>query len=519
MRKEMCVAVLLVCVLVMSSGCKSGQLKSPTIVQHTISHRLTGAGKVPAISASHGDRIVFRIVDTDDQCFRYNAETVTTPRAEAGLRTRGNPVVELPVTHDESTTAYKIRVTKRAGCTDTDGLEEVEWEIPVRELWNLAFAGGVARHDLIDPRVFLNPGTKDTDSNSTTPEVPGFFVSRNSDADDDFKVEGAAVSHLYLSSSLIRGVSVAPLTFGISIDDDRPSYLLGSSLRFGSRAFLTVGRIFGTRQRLPTALHQGDFTTDANALADLPTRAAESWFVGVSYSFLSSGVADLFRSRIGVPQNVQRPAGTPAPPTPPNPADGPQIKIDPAIAPALGGKITITGKGFQTPEAGSHLVIGPNNDKIASTSAAVTKWEDTKIEFILPASFYKDEPYTATVEVKVGSNGKGKADLTVPKKADPAAITLTPATAQSADERITVTGTGFGADRAATSQLIISTDQATTTFTATNESVIPTWSDTKIVFILPATFAPAAAAMTVKVEVKVGGESKGKADLTIPKKP
>ena len=498
------------------SGCSSTRTFSPKTVEHTLSHRNTGSGKVPAISASHGDTVLFHVIDTNDACFTYNAEEDTTPRAEANRR--GKTAVDLlPIKHDEATTSYRIRVRKRAGCTDADGLDEVEWEVPVRELWNLAFAGGAGRHDLVDPRYFLKEESRDVDNNPQTPAVAGFVVTRNPDADDDFKVEGTALSHLYLSSTLVRGVSVAPLSFGISIDRDRPSYLLGSSFRFGSRAFLTIGRIFGTRQRLPTALAEGDFTDDANALADLPTRAAESWFVGVSFSFLSSGVADLFRSRVGVPQGPKpapQPGGTTAN-TPPAPT-APEIKLDPTAASNPTEKITITGSGFSAPESGNQLLIGGSS--FASTNDAVIKsWSDAKIEFVVPEAKFQDAPHTEVIEVKVGSTSRGKKDLTIAKKPTPVSINVAPTTVTAANATITITGTGFGT-RPANGNLVIRNESVgTMTIPAANQIAIKSWTDTKIEFVLPAAFAPGAAELPLTVQVQVGGATKGEGQLKVAK--
>jgi hypothetical protein len=517
--------------ILIQAACASVDVSKVKTVDYTISHRHTGAGESPAISVAHGDKIVFHITDTDDSCFQYNTRAFDEPRpGQEAARQKLTQVDLPPVTHDEATTRYEITVSKIPSCSDTDGLQEVVWKIPVRELWNLSFAGGVARHDLVDPRFFLKAGTKDTDANSSTPEVAGFYVSRNSDADDDFKMEGAALSHLYLSSS-IRGVSWAPLSFGISIADTRPSYLAGTSLRFGSRAFLTVGRIFGTRQRLPTALAVGDFVTDANALADLPTRAAESWFVGISYSFLSNGVADLFRSRIGVPSPPKKQSSGDA--TPATQATDKKLVLDPPKQEAK-KDVIVTGTDFGTPEEGNHLKLSATigtaeiNDKVSSTDATSQKkviqsWSKDKIVFKVPEKFEQaDKPTAVTVEVVTGSTSRGKGDLSVAKKPAAPALTIDPKSTQTAGATITITGEGFG-ERPDGGKLVINSDLTTSTISATipasNQADITNWTDKKIVFLLPTQFVPRATDTVATIEIKIGDASKGKVDLAIPKKP
>jgi hypothetical protein len=519
----------------LQAACASVDVSKVKTVDYTISHRHTGAGETPAISVAHGDKIVFHITDTDDSCFQFNTKAFDEPRdkGQEAARQKLTQVDLPPVTHDEATTRYEITVSKTPTCKDADGLQEVVWKIPVRELWNLSYAGGVARHDLVDPRFFLKAGTKDSDANPITPEVAGFTVSRNSSADDDFKMEGAALSHLYLSSS-IRGVSWAPLSFGVSIDNARPSYLVGTSLRFGSKAFLTVGRIFGTRQRLPTALAIGDFITDANALADLPTRAAESWFVGISYSFLSNGVADLFRSRVGVPSPPKKQVTD-------NTTTDTQtsVKRFTLVPPQQGAgkKVTVTavtGTEFGTPEEGNHLTLSATigtakiKDPVSSTDAASEKkviqsWSKGEIVFKVPEKFEQaDKPTEVKVEVVVGSTSLGEEKLSVAAKPVAAALTIDPKSTQTAGATITISGESFG-DRPEGGKLVINSDLTTSTISATipasNNTDITDWKDKKIVFLLPSQFVPRAKDTVATIEVKIGDVSKGKVDLAIPKKP
>lgn len=67
------------------------------------------------------------------------------------------------------------------------------------------------------------------------------------------------------------------------------------------------------------------------------------------------------------------------PASPPGPAIA-----DPVLATLAGGPVRVTGRGFGAPRAGAALVLGDGTE-IASLDPAVARWEDGRVEALLPA--------------------------------------------------------------------------------------------------------------------------------------
>ncbi|MGZ5443330.1 MAG: IPT/TIG domain-containing protein [Thermoanaerobaculia bacterium] len=376
-------------------ACKSGQLAIPKItsVPYTIDHELHGPGELTPVSLEHGDKLDITIVNTKRSCYLYN---LTEDRPKDLERSGDDTVAELSISHDEATIAYIVNVTLRpakAGETACADPGARQWRIPVRARWNLSASGGFAGHGLTSPVFYLAPAERDKPGSTTTPKEKeqGFIVRRNRDAEDEHVIAGAALLNLYMSARGIKGITWAPLTFGLSVDQNRNDYLLGTSAKFGNRAYLTIGRVFGSVGRLRDGfVVDQTFTTDQNALGSSPTRRADAWFISMHFSFLDQGISNLFKTKLGVPvpgQQEPKPTDTSKKPTP-DPTSGEPgtpVKVKPP-----------TGQDFGAPAETSTVKFG----SVSTTSKDMgDKWKPTEISIITP-----DLP-PGSVNIVVTNNG------------------------------------------------------------------------------------------------------------------
>jgi len=375
-------------------------------VPYAIDHATTPDGDLQSVSIANGDTLRVDVVNTNTACFDFN---IVDKHAESFRKETSK---RLEAIHDEATTAYLVTVTKHSSGCDTETLPSRNWRLPVRPLWNLAFTGGVAKHRLVDKQYFLAPG-KDPKDNTTS----GFTVERDTTAEDTHKIVGTAMSHLYMSGPSWAGISWAPLSFGLSVDSDKPAYLVGTGLRLGTRAFLTVGRVYGSVARLPTGTTEHGFTTDANLLTNLPSRAADSTFIGISFSLLDKGVSHLLTSKLGVPVPV---ADTTSANNGSRAGQTDRVADSVSVTPNIAtdhDPVTLAGKGFGARDPTSVLVLGGDPPISSTDTTVVTNWSDTEIVFLVPAHFAPAaEEVRVTAEVKVGGGSKGVGHFTVPKK-------------------------------------------------------------------------------------------------------
>jgi hypothetical protein len=183
-----------------------------------------------------------------------------------------------------------VTATKKAGAQAACTLPNQTWEIDVFNLeWAAGFAGGFTLDWLTDPIFELDSGDQDG--------TMGAFVRRNRPAQDSTTLGLAAMVHLFHTNPDFlggRGVNWAPLSFGLGINDDSEArYFVGSSLHFQNKLYLTVGAVFGEEDRLPNGLHEGDFTTERNALATLDQRTDSAFFFALSYAFIDTAEGHL----------------------------------------------------------------------------------------------------------------------------------------------------------------------------------------------------------------------------------
>jgi hypothetical protein len=140
--------------------------------------------------------------------------------------------------------------------------------------WDLALTGGFVVTGLVDPVYALGSVSGQTSR----------VVIRASGQESSANLGVAMFGQVYHD----RYSWIAPLSVGIGIrGESRAVLYLGSALRLGSHAALTVGAAMGPVATLPAGVVEGRTLTETNLLLNLPTRTTRSWFAGVTYTFAS----------------------------------------------------------------------------------------------------------------------------------------------------------------------------------------------------------------------------------------
>ncbi|MGH8176844.1 MAG: hypothetical protein ACREV5_11340 [Steroidobacter sp.] len=287
----------------------------------TLDHETHAQTQQGSLRLRPGDAITFVVTNTYKPCFYYNAVSVDDPPAKGDAFLAEIPDdahFEFPrTTHDSGTAVYEVSATLKDGseCAERAkqlGLKSHEWSVDVETLgWSIGLAGAFAIDKLTDPVFFLEPAANGA--------VQGFTVGRDSSAEDDTNQDLAIMIHLYNSGwnrarpnasllhTLLDGVTWAPLSFGVGFKDNA-RYYLGTSLRFGDAGYLTLGKVFGKVDRLPSGMAVGDFTENGNALATLGARSDNAIFLSLSYKFLSTGLQGKLGGQFGAATPPASPA-------------------------------------------------------------------------------------------------------------------------------------------------------------------------------------------------------------------
>lgn len=282
-------------------GCPAGSQKV------TIDHRIGTVSPDGLITLRHKECFEIEIANTNTACILVNLEDIQTGLQARRLAATGS-AVSFPVTHDESISAYKVRVDVKASCaTSQPDLKALERLIPVETYgWTLGIAGAFTADGLTDPVFFLESGSRPKPDDPDTTET-GFIVRKRSDAENDLELGAATFVHLYHNDPDRLGgrwINWVPLSFGLGIGNGSEArYYFGTGVRFGTRAFLTGGAVLGSRNRLPEKLSDGDFTTDQNALGSRPDKTEVEWFVSLSLRGL-----DIDVSKLSAPFKTSAPA-------------------------------------------------------------------------------------------------------------------------------------------------------------------------------------------------------------------
>ena len=274
-------------------------------VEVVIDHEAGTRSPAGTLSLREGQRVRITVVRTRIDCFNLGQreERVSGGAADQAFDTVRRDSVSWVFDHDPSVATYiveaKLKPDADPGCKRL--MSEQNWPISVKTLgWSLAFAGAFVGDDLTDPVFFLEPGKNPSDSTQQ-----GFLVRAKPEAEDEYELGTAAMIHLVHTDperGRIRSLGDtkwAPVSFGLGINQGSDvRYLLGTSLQFGDQLYLSVGKVFGSRERLPDALlGPSAFTADSNALANLPTHTSDGWFLGVSYSFLGTSARSAFSQK------------------------------------------------------------------------------------------------------------------------------------------------------------------------------------------------------------------------------
>ena len=362
----------------------------------SINHSQEAPGVRSPINISANDTLRIEIVGTDPNCYFYNLHEVTP---EPGAKAIGSPSVVLIAIHDESVTQYVVDITKKASAPPTCNLPVGRWTIPVRPFWEFGFAAGFTGDGLTDPVYFLEPTTLPAAGGE--PARSGFFVKRDRGAEDSFHLGAAGMIHLIPRWNIIGGIGPA-LSFGLSVDDNtNAKYLLGLSLRFGARFYLSGGWAFGSRRRRtsgPTfeTANGATFTQDPNALGNLSRKSGSALFIGLSYTFLDVGL-QRFRDAIS-----PAPAPAQAQPAKPNEQTG-SIPTIAEVIPAgqkVGEVVTISGDGFGEPSADAVVRFDqPGVTKEVKADAAGVTWTPKKVELKVPDGL---TPGKASLTISLG---------------------------------------------------------------------------------------------------------------------
>lgn len=234
-----------------------------------------------SIRLTDGKQFVIRVVNTVADDFTYVvtgatavSQTPSQSRITAGADTTMHDEC---VTHQKQFGGYMMRVEKKADAASTLPNKTILVFVDTDD-WNYEVAGAFTVSGLQDPIWSLQS------QGGGSYKIVGFVDTATDKKSDPVRLGVASFITAYHSAYPHLGI-----TFGIGIDEGkRPTYYPGLTLRMGKAAGLTGGVALGAVRRLPNSLSEGATVTDVNALSDLPTRTAVSWFFGFSYSFLGS---------------------------------------------------------------------------------------------------------------------------------------------------------------------------------------------------------------------------------------
>jgi hypothetical protein len=230
------------------------------------------------LSLAHGERFLVRITATDPTLFDYEVTGIEiVPKAKARPLAAAD-TAEFVHEHDKKFAGYRVSVTRKEPKTEETELVDKEWLIPVQTMqWETAIAGAFTVSGLTNP-VF---DVRDDGGSSR--------VTRNRSGEDNAGLGLAGFVHVFHG----RRPELAG-TFGLGVtNQSKTSYFTGLSWRWGDRGALTAGYMWGSVERLPSGVREGDVVTDPNVLANPGTRIDGAAFLAVSFSFINVG--DLFQ--------------------------------------------------------------------------------------------------------------------------------------------------------------------------------------------------------------------------------
>lgn len=291
-----CLVALCICLHLMVSPSRAearmGFRRAPQGI--AFDHRTGQFLTAPSLRLRDGEVFFIQIHNTSPADFIYEVKgkerETSTDSNEAGSLRRSLVTMTLAVRHESRFGGYILRISSRTGApvpiSDTEDLQTFDnLEIPVETLeWANEVAGAFTVSDLTDPSYSLQARQVDGEEQ--------MFIVRDRDAEDNTKLGIGAFVHLY--HTRVRPLA---LSFGIGINEDnKTTYFLGPSWRWGGQGALTAGVAFGSIARLPSGARENERATDTNVLNQLGSRTVNRVFISFSYSFLGN-----FRDRLEKP--------------------------------------------------------------------------------------------------------------------------------------------------------------------------------------------------------------------------
>ena len=245
----------------------------------TFNHRTTANGHGVRLTLASGEAFQVIVEETETTDFDYEVSGITLEPTGPAARASTDSRWTTDKVHDAAFGGYIVRVTLKSGKTSKLP-SPVQWYVIVTETgWDASFAGGFVVSKLTDPEF---EGIKGADDVLT--------IQRAKSKEDDARLAVAAFIHVRYTGIPYWTV----LSFGIGIkESSRTDYYIGSGLRLGDKAIVTLGVNWGPIKRLPAGLSVGDRISDVNTLSTLPTRNVARGFLSLSYSFVS--VADFIK--------------------------------------------------------------------------------------------------------------------------------------------------------------------------------------------------------------------------------
>jgi hypothetical protein len=246
-----------------------------------------------------GEQVTISIINTNRNCFTYNATQV--PKGDQQVSTKGaggarTPPVTIKTEHQRNISAYKIKISKLpdnpAACQSTYvELRELDLKVDVSTVGlDLQFSAGPVVDGLTDKKYFLQSGSGGQS-----------VVTRDSNSRDRANARLAVFAHLVNTKAERDSQwTWVPISFGLGFDD-KTRYMLGTSMKLGDQWFVTGGAVLGKTATLPVGVSEGMSTTNQNLLTTMGQKNSTSWFLSVTFNFLSGKAKTIFEG-LGQPE-------------------------------------------------------------------------------------------------------------------------------------------------------------------------------------------------------------------------
>ena len=272
-----------------SAGGQQGATPQKDSTKDTVKPDVTfkhpeGKAKIFDLDLNHGQKFVVRIENTCPAAFDYSYEGVERGTfQEQSEKKEPLSNKDFSLVYDQQFGGYVFHVVQKQGadpgklCEGGEKLVPVSFIVSVRQQnWNLSFSGAFTVSGLTDP-VF-----------SIKTENGVKKVIEEPDKENTRRLSVASFVHLFHDHVQWKQLQPA-LGFGLGINsDNRTEYMIGGGLRFGDRATVNVGRVWGSIDRLPNGVTFDTPITDDNVLNNKGTRIVSRWFFAISYSFIDT---------------------------------------------------------------------------------------------------------------------------------------------------------------------------------------------------------------------------------------